>query len=181
MRPITMIPRFHVPRYVMPPTADIDAVFGSGTRLAILSWQLAKGRQSTGLLGNDDAAALLQDTVPSSSAVPSSPSVTPQASIPPTSTAIVQNPAPAPPVLAPGLSPEQTGSGDEDWRALVSQAAAQGLTVVYQNSSSSCSVTATMDDGTMEKLADQYITAAATDTAQQQSWRGHNSPSECSS
>jgi peptidoglycan hydrolase-like protein with peptidoglycan-binding domain len=43
----------------LPPQAQLDSVFGSGTRAAIIQWQTSTGRQPTGLLGEADATALL--------------------------------------------------------------------------------------------------------------------------
>ena len=39
--------------------SPIDGVYGTGTREAIIAWQNSIGRQPTGLLGNNDATALL--------------------------------------------------------------------------------------------------------------------------
>jgi peptidoglycan hydrolase-like protein with peptidoglycan-binding domain len=41
-------------------TESFDGVFGTLTRSAITSWQLATGREATGLLGNTDAQGLMQ-------------------------------------------------------------------------------------------------------------------------
>lgn len=49
----------------LPAKAQIDGVFGTGTRTAIIQWQTSAGRQPTGLLGNADAQALLLDVQPS--------------------------------------------------------------------------------------------------------------------
>jgi hypothetical protein len=51
----------------LPVTAQIDGIFGAGTRAAITDWQTSRNRQATGLLGNDDAQALLEDSAASAS------------------------------------------------------------------------------------------------------------------
>lgn len=45
---------------LLPNTDSPDGIFGSATRTAIVTWQLAAGRTPTGLLGDADARALLQ-------------------------------------------------------------------------------------------------------------------------
>jgi peptidoglycan hydrolase-like protein with peptidoglycan-binding domain len=50
----------------LPPQAQIDGVFGAGTRAAIMKWQASVGRQQTGLIGDADAQALLPDNPPDS-------------------------------------------------------------------------------------------------------------------
>lgn len=42
----------------LPANAKADGVYGPGTRAAISAWQKAIGRETTGLLGDDDAAKL---------------------------------------------------------------------------------------------------------------------------
>ena len=44
----------------IPPTDNVDGIFGTGTRSAIQNWQASSGRQQTGLLGDADAALLLR-------------------------------------------------------------------------------------------------------------------------
>jgi uncharacterized protein len=48
----------------LPSSASIDGVYGGVTRTAILGWQQANNRQATGIVGDADAAALLQGTPP---------------------------------------------------------------------------------------------------------------------
>jgi peptidoglycan hydrolase-like protein with peptidoglycan-binding domain len=60
--------------------AQMDGVFGTGTRAAIKQWQTSVGRQPTGLLGVDDAQALSNDDTPSANSVPNS--AAPAASLP---------------------------------------------------------------------------------------------------
>jgi peptidoglycan hydrolase-like protein with peptidoglycan-binding domain len=55
---------------LLPASAQIDGVFGTGTRAAIMKWQASTGRQPTGLLGNADAQALLAALPQSASASP---------------------------------------------------------------------------------------------------------------
>jgi peptidoglycan hydrolase-like protein with peptidoglycan-binding domain len=48
----------------LPTQDELDGVFGPATRTAIVQWQTSVGRQPTGLLGNDDAQALLSTANP---------------------------------------------------------------------------------------------------------------------
>jgi peptidoglycan hydrolase-like protein with peptidoglycan-binding domain len=69
----------------LPAQSQLDGVFGHGTRAAIIRWQTNTNRVPTGLLGDDDAQALLGGSTPSPvatltpatapSASPSSPPV----------------------------------------------------------------------------------------------------------
>lgn len=45
----------------LPSTAQIDGVYGSGTRAAILAWQQSTGLTATGILGDVDASRLMQN------------------------------------------------------------------------------------------------------------------------
>jgi peptidoglycan hydrolase-like protein with peptidoglycan-binding domain len=44
----------------IPVIEKIDGIYGTGTRAAIISWQIAASLQPTGLLGDSDASALAQ-------------------------------------------------------------------------------------------------------------------------
>jgi predicted aspartyl protease len=46
----------------LPSSASIDGVYGGVTRTAIVAWQQAKNREATGIIGNADAVALIQET-----------------------------------------------------------------------------------------------------------------------
>jgi peptidoglycan hydrolase-like protein with peptidoglycan-binding domain len=48
----------------LPARAQLDGVFGTGTRAAIIQWQTSIREQPTGLLGNSDAIALLGNSAP---------------------------------------------------------------------------------------------------------------------
>jgi peptidoglycan hydrolase-like protein with peptidoglycan-binding domain len=77
----------------LPARAQIDGVFGTGTRAAIIQWQTSVGRQPTGLLGNADAQALLADLPQSTStpsATPSAQTPSPPPTTPPQPAASVQ-------------------------------------------------------------------------------------------
>ena len=64
---------------LLPASAQIDGVFGTGTRAAIIQWQTRVGRQPTGLLGNADAQVLLADAPQSTAAPPANQPTQPQA------------------------------------------------------------------------------------------------------
>lgn len=57
----------------LPAQATIDGVFGKATRAAITKWQLASGRQATGLLSDDDAKALFRNQPSASAPLTSTP------------------------------------------------------------------------------------------------------------
>lgn len=157
----------------LPASATIDAVFGTGTRAAIVTWQIVRGKTPTGLLGNSDAAALLADTSPSPGNAQTQPSSAPQAILAPSP----PQPAvatPPKPTTEPGIPAEQTGSGLTDWKALVAQALAQGVTVAYDASKQPCTVTSSMAPDTVAALTNQFISAAAADQNQQTSWHAHH-------
>jgi peptidoglycan hydrolase-like protein with peptidoglycan-binding domain len=64
----------------LPAQAQMDGVFGTGTRAAIKQWQTSVGRPPTGLLAADDALALLGATASAGSN--SSPATVPPGSLP---------------------------------------------------------------------------------------------------
>ena len=57
----------------LPSQDQLDGVFGPATRAAIIQWQTSVGRQPTGLLGNDDAQALLGSSTPNGTAANATP------------------------------------------------------------------------------------------------------------
>jgi hypothetical protein len=57
----------------LPPTANIDGVYGAATRAAILAWQSARGMPATGFLGDQDEATLDSQVSNSMPATPSPP------------------------------------------------------------------------------------------------------------
>ncbi|MCB8878254.1 peptidoglycan-binding domain-containing protein [Acidisoma silvae] len=157
----------------LPASATIDAVFGTGTRAAIMAWQIARGKVPTGLLGNDDAVALMADTNPSPGTTQNQPPAAPQAILAPAQPSQPSAPPPKP-ATAPGIPAEQTGSGPDDWKVLVAQASAQGVTVSYDSTKQPCIVALSMAPDTIKALTNQFIAAAAADQNQQASWHDHN-------
>lgn len=106
----------------------LDAVYGSNTRGAIVAWQQATGRPQTGLLGDEDAAALAQAAMdrlrprvqpppPVFHAPQPQPSVTRPAPEPPTHP--VLRPTPPPPTAASSPSGADSGSGSAGAIALL--------------------------------------------------------------
>lgn len=88
----------------LPAQAQMDGVFGTGTRAAIKQWQTGVGRLPTGLLGDADAQALLGSTASSGS---NGSSVAAQVSSEPTmgTDTPAQSSAPASPTNAQNASP----------------------------------------------------------------------------
>lgn len=66
----------------LPAQAQLDGVFGTGTRAAIIQWQTSTGRQPTGLLGDADAQILLADAPQSTPNSSPNPPVQTQAQSP---------------------------------------------------------------------------------------------------
>ncbi|MFI5020860.1 MAG: peptidoglycan-binding protein [Alphaproteobacteria bacterium] len=61
----------------LPATAEIDGIYGGGTREAIAAWQNARGRPATGFLGEADARAITEEAAATGTAQPAAPAEAP--------------------------------------------------------------------------------------------------------